>query len=1349
MKQKNNLKKNIGRRKRTIFKITTPIISIVLLTTAILSNLTEIKSTTAEYNYDLMKITSEVNSKISQRSFIPVSELSPEIKTQMRSYCQYLIDQSRFKGTVSLCEELYLPYIIYKDNSCYFPFWTIKDGILIEFYTNLYSPNKIIEDYDIFVELSWLNTLARIAHVGREWEANGYQNYHVTLMNQYVENYYWAKNRANADLNFGHAWTCWELASTLTEIYLTGDLSGLTEFGGLASGGISSVATSLNLLSNLKTIKDTTDVTMNYVAMTSGEEEFYQQWNSQMNTKFSEVYEQVGGDFTLGFATDISELYRAWLIYRDLAAAFGQDWVKQSLSSTLKNPGFLSQQVIEAHDTLEATNIAKTIVNTLLGPLSVDNAAQAKTCYMDSIDLGYVANYDWKLAYEYIPDIMTGTITPGELVEYYQTLDIRSMVLSGYYKRNAEAAHDQTWGTVFNIEYPKITVLVNEVAKLFHGNSIEDAIANLNDLSTAELNHAISISQILCPSNQYQMYNLYYKTGNRYGILQVNPTTFSFSILPGKSMIQELDLSALGGDVTGIEVTRTTGPDWISIDKRQITSVSSGSKDQVILTLAPPKGTSQNTYSFEIQITCAQGTPSKTTVSGTATVQPDAGSLIVSPSVWTLSIPHGKDIQQTFTITAKDTILKNVQVIKKDNLAWISLSPTTIGDIPCGQQRQFTISGFSYLDIKSGEYPYSIDITYVSDTQHTEQISGTITIKDGGEYTVTPSSWCPTVGRGSTMSYTFTVSALGPVQGVAVLNDDVPNFAKITPTILGDFTAGQQKTFTVTLAPSINAQVKTYPFSLMVNCVSGKPSFIKIQGTINVVQQDGDDLYESNEGYETAKEITAGSYPNLKSFNEDWFKLTLSKGDHATVTITFNNNENDLDLYLESQQGSQAEVDRSDSNDQNTEQVEATISLTGIYYAYIIGADHTYKGSSYDLVVAIDKPGTLLAEPTTWNPTLTPGNISKKMVSITAQNGPVQGIIITKLNGASWITISPSSLSNLVKGQSAQVEITATPSLNIQPGNYPFTFKITSSSGGTTDPQISGTITILDTNPGSLSIDPEEWSLTLNTGTNITKTFQITAHDKQMQNVMVTKTNGPTWLTISPSTIGSLAAGQTADCQVTLTPSKYMTPGIYPCLLTVSSGSSVYTELSVTVTITWLPNDDISEFSEDFETGYDGWQETTGMFQNAGTQTLIQHEGLSAFIMTSTREADSGYAGQYSYPVNIPVTPEKQFTFSYYFPSKDVSYVGYLVDFNNGKEAYYISLFSGWFVNNPSYYLYQYYDEQINTWNTHTVNIYEDYLNVYGDVPLNLEITSISILMGDPYFTDQTQTAYFDSITIS
>ena len=172
-------------------------------------------------------------------------------------------------------------------------------------------------------------------------------------------------------------------------------------------------------------------------------------------------------------------------------------------------------------------------------------------------------------------------------------------------------------------------------------------------------------------------------------------------------------------------------------------------------------------------------------------------------------------------------------------------------------------------------------------------------------------------------------------------------------------------------------------------------------------------------------------------------------------------------------------------------------------------------------------------------------------------------------------------------------------------------------------------------------------------------------------------------------------------------------------------------------------------FIEDFETGYDGWSYVDGSLSFIGTQNSVVFEGTSALKMTGTIDASGAYAGNYRYALNLPVTSGTRFSFAYRFPSKNVAYVGYYLEFSTGKMGYYISLFSGSFINNSAYYLLQYRNEGTNQWLPHSSNVYNDYRNAFGSVPSNLRITGISVMMGDPYYTHQTQTAYFDSIIVS
>ncbi|MBN1861564.1 MAG: DUF3047 domain-containing protein [Candidatus Thermoplasmatota archaeon] len=171
-------------------------------------------------------------------------------------------------------------------------------------------------------------------------------------------------------------------------------------------------------------------------------------------------------------------------------------------------------------------------------------------------------------------------------------------------------------------------------------------------------------------------------------------------------------------------------------------------------------------------------------------------------------------------------------------------------------------------------------------------------------------------------------------------------------------------------------------------------------------------------------------------------------------------------------------------------------------------------------------------------------------------------------------------------------------------------------------------------------------------------------------------------------------------------------------------------------------------FKEDFETGYDGWDPVEGDLSEYGTQSSFVYQGDYSFKMTGIRVGESGFSGRLMYNLTLPVDPDTIFNFAYSFPSKNVSYVGYILIFNTGKWGYYFSLFYGWFVNTSDVYVKQYWNESSGLWHSHTENVYDDYSAAFGEVPRDLSITSVSIMMGDPYFSDEEQTGYYDAIRL-
>ena len=175
-------------------------------------------------------------------------------------------------------------------------------------------------------------------------------------------------------------------------------------------------------------------------------------------------------------------------------------------------------------------------------------------------------------------------------------------------------------------------------------------------------------------------------------------------------------------------------------------------------------------------------------------------------------------------------------------------------------------------------------------------------------------------------------------------------------------------------------------------------------------------------------------------------------------------------------------------------------------------------------------------------------------------------------------------------------------------------------------------------------------------------------------------------------------------------------------------------------------------WSEDFETGDDGWVYDDGSLSSATTESSVVYEGAYAFKMTGAYDGDGGYAGAYHYNVDLSITPDTTFSFAYYFPDKSVSYIGYYVLFNSSdglKSGIYFSYFSGSFVNTTDTYVLQYEGEDVATWHHHDVNLYNNYMDAFGSVPSDLKIEKVRIMMGDPYHSGNVQTAYFDDIIIS
>jgi|GEM_PF-787108 len=170
-----------------------------------------------------------------------------------------------------------------------------------------------------------------------------------------------------------------------------------------------------------------------------------------------------------------------------------------------------------------------------------------------------------------------------------------------------------------------------------------------------------------------------------------------------------------------------------------------------------------------------------------------------------------------------------------------------------------------------------------------------------------------------------------------------------------------------------------------------------------------------------------------------------------------------------------------------------------------------------------------------------------------------------------------------------------------------------------------------------------------------------------------------------------------------------------------------------------------SVFVDDFEGGVGNWQYVYGSTLAFQSQSAITYHGGSALNFTASY---SGSSPVYKHNQSFPVTPTTAMSWMWMLPAKNISYVSMHLYLSNGNDMYYMSYFSGSFVNTSATFLWKYY-ENTNVWYAHTVNIYNDYLAWKGSVPTNLSVTQIDILLGDPYTTGKLQTVYLDVFGIS
>ena len=117
--------------------------------------------------------------------------------------------------------------------------------------------------------------------------------------------------------------------------------------------------------------------------------------------------------------------------------------------------------------------------------------------------------------------------------------------------------------------------------------------------------------------------------------------------------------------------------------------------------------------------------------------------------------------------------------------------------------------------------------------------------------------------------------------------------------------------------------------------------------------------------------------------------------------------------------------------------------------------------------------------------------------------------------------------------------------------------------------------------------------------------------------------------------------------------------------------------------------------------------------------------------------------------VTLNLTPSTIMNFSWKYDNIDGYYFGILLACE-GPDIWFMHKFSGTYANNSNYLVVEYIAENIGEWYSHSVNIYDLYMDYYGYLPT--KITSVHVYNrgygAATGTTPSSQISYYDSIKI-
>ena len=210
------------------------------------------------------------------------------------------------------------------------------------------------------------------------------------------------------------------------------------------------------------------------------------------------------------------------------------------------------------------------------------------------------------------------------------------------------------------------------------------------------------------------------------GNMGASSMSWSPTIDAGTSDSQTVTVSASGGTVKGVTVSKIDGPSWLSVSPTNLGDIASGSSKTFTITASPPCSDVSGDFPYDFKVSCTCGTPSEKHVTGTIHVP--CGTMDVNPIFWSDTVCVGSSISKVITVSAIGGVVKGVTVSKESGPAWLSVSPTNLGDIPCEDSKTFTMTA-SPPSGTSGDFAYTVRVSNTCGTPSSKDVTGTIHVK--------------------------------------------------------------------------------------------------------------------------------------------------------------------------------------------------------------------------------------------------------------------------------------------------------------------------------------------------------------------------------------------------------------------------------------------------------------------------------------------------------------------------------------------------------------------------------------------------------------------------------------------